>query len=143
MGIVNVRKLHGELVTAGLTIVGVDASGRIDWSAVPTPDQIDLAAQILAAHDPHDYEADVAAAAETQAKVIPEWAGWTIAEFLAWHATNIGTPLTNAPTVTTANLVAVLNGLLPVLRKVAAEQEALGQMVIALRNKTWPGLQRQ
>jgi hypothetical protein len=81
-------------------------------------------------------------AAETAVANIPGWATWTEAEALAWHDTNITTPLSNVPTVTTANAVAVLQGIVDLLRDyTAVEDRAQVQMLLALRNKIWPNLE--
>lgn len=112
-----------------------------DFAPQATAAERDQAEQLKIAHDPIDYKALVRDGSESQISAIPEWAHWTIAQFLSWHNTNIKTPLANAPTVTTQNAVAVLNSLIPILVKIAAEQEALGQLSIALRNKEFPNLQ--
>ncbi len=49
----NASKLDGELLLAGLPIVGCASTGRIDWEeGHPTPEEETAAAAILAAHDP-------------------------------------------------------------------------------------------
>ena len=51
-------KLGAELLSAGLPVTGVTAIGGIDWSVTPTAEQLELARQIMAAHDPRDYNVE-------------------------------------------------------------------------------------
>ena len=52
MADLNVSKLHGELVDAGLLIHGVDSNGIIHWVKPPTTEQLLTAGQVIANHDP-------------------------------------------------------------------------------------------
>jgi hypothetical protein len=51
---INLMKLHNELVLAGLPIVGVSSDGRVDFDGTETPENIEAAALIVAAHDPSE-----------------------------------------------------------------------------------------
>jgi hypothetical protein len=53
---INVGKLHGELLAAGLDVVGVSADGRIDFGSEQGADAMVLAANIMRVHDPRDEE---------------------------------------------------------------------------------------
>jgi hypothetical protein len=79
--------------------------------------------------------------AASDASAIPAWANYTIAEALAWHDANIRNPIIAAPTVTAGNAVAVLQAMVDMLKQLETENRAIIQMLIALRNKTWPGLE--
>lgn len=68
--------------------------------------------------------------AADRARNIPGWATWSTDEALAWHDANIGDVLPVA-NLTEANAV---------LEKLAQENRALVQMVLALRDATWPNL---
>ena len=57
MGIINVSKLHKELVAAGIPIDGVDSDGNISFQPTATDQQRIQAQAILAAHDPTDFDA--------------------------------------------------------------------------------------
>ena len=56
---VNPEKLHRELKDAGLPVVGVSASGRIDYSRALTASEQSTAEQVIAAHDPVVSDSDV------------------------------------------------------------------------------------
>jgi hypothetical protein len=51
MGI-NIVKLHRELETVGLPVVGVAANGRLDWSRELSESETAQAKAIVEAHDP-------------------------------------------------------------------------------------------
>lgn len=128
---INVNKLHRELIAAGLLVIGVAETGRIDWEGTPTQEQLNLAQQILANHDPYDPTEDIKIAAETRASNIPAWALWTEEEALAWHNTNITVPLNASTTLAQAKAV---------LQVMEQENRALLRMVVALRDFVWPNL---
>lgn len=52
---INVTKLHSELVRAGIQFDGCDSSGCIHFRAEATQEQKDQASAIVAAHDPAEY----------------------------------------------------------------------------------------
>jgi len=54
---INTRKLILELQTAGLPVNECSGDGRIGYTTTPTQEQLDLAAAIVAAHDPTDFDA--------------------------------------------------------------------------------------
>ncbi len=56
---VNPQKLHQELKEAGLPVVGVSASGRVDYSRALTAAEQTSAEQVIAAHDPTVSDSDV------------------------------------------------------------------------------------
>ena len=56
---VNPEKLHRELKDAGLPVVGVSASGRIDYSRALTAAEQAAAEQVIAAHDPSVSDTEV------------------------------------------------------------------------------------
>ena len=73
---------------------------------------------------------------------IPGWATWTLAEVQDWYDTNIGTPIDNAPEVVTSqNAVAVLQGVVNILKQFNTLEGAEIMMLIAARNKLWPNLE--
>jgi hypothetical protein len=49
---INVRKLHHELESAGIPIVGVDSDGRVSYASAPSGKQEKLARTLVDAHDP-------------------------------------------------------------------------------------------
>lgn len=51
---INLPKLHQELLDAGLPIVGVSSDGRVDFDGTETPENIEAAALLVAAHDPSE-----------------------------------------------------------------------------------------
>lgn len=54
---INVAKLHAELVAAAIPVQGVSSEGRIDFLPEATEAQRQQAAVIVAAHDPTDTTA--------------------------------------------------------------------------------------
>jgi len=56
---VNLQKLHQELLAAGLPVVGVSSSGRIDYMRALTAAEQSVAQKIVAAHDPSPSAKDV------------------------------------------------------------------------------------
>ena len=91
---------------------------------------------------PEDVERARALAAETTVASIPGWATWTLEEVQDWYDTNIGTPINNAPaTVTSQNAVAVLQGVVNILKQFNTLEGAEIMMLIAARNKLWPNLE--
>jgi len=56
---INPQKLHQELKTAGLPVVSVSSSGRIDYSRSLTSTEKNLALQVIAAHDPSTSDSHV------------------------------------------------------------------------------------
>ena len=91
---------------------------------------------------PEDVERERATAAESTVASIPGWATWTLAEVQDWYDTNIGTPIDNAPaTVTSQNAVAVLQGVVNILKQFNTLEGAEIMMLIAARNKLWPNLE--
>jgi len=55
---INVNKLHVDLEAAGIPIDGVSADGRIDFRPEATAQQVALAEQIRANHDPNAKTAE-------------------------------------------------------------------------------------
>ena len=119
---IDILKLTRELQKAGIPITGVEATGSISANLAEdaiihcqnaTLEQIALAEQIKADHDPTDYAALVDEAADNAVRDIPGWATWTESEALAYIDNN------------------------PVDKAVI---KAMVRMLIALRDKTWPGL---
>lgn len=134
----NAPKFHARLQALGLAIEGVadyvttgGAAVAVDFVDAPTQAQLDLVTAELAAHDPVDYVALVADGAQSQAAAIPQWAHWTEAQALAWHDENVAgrLPVSN---LTQANAV---------LAAMNTELRALIRLCVALRNRTFPGLQ--
>ena len=103
---------------------------------------------VIDAHEPDQlyFPADVerarAAAAETTVANIPGWATWTEEQALAWYETNIGEPIDNAPEVVTSqNAVAILQGVVNLLREMNNLERAQIKLDLAIRNKLWPNLE--
>jgi hypothetical protein len=74
---------------------------------------------------------------------VPGWATWSKAQAVAWYTENIVTPL-DAPlpaTVSAATNRQIIIALIGVMKDMGVMLWALAQMVIALRNRSWPGLQ--
>ena len=91
---------------------------------------------------PADVERERAAAAETTVANIPGWATWTEEQALAWYETNIGEPIDDAPEVVTSqNAVAVLQGMVNLMRQLNNVERAQIKIDLALRNKVWPNLE--
>jgi hypothetical protein len=72
------------------------------------------------------------AAAETNAGNIPGWATWDEATALAW--------IDGKFDATTINNISSLTQAKPVIADMATAITALARLVIALRDKNWPGL---
>ena len=103
---------------------------------------------IIDAHEPdplyfpEDRERARAVAAETTVANIPGWATWTEEQALAWYETNIGEPIDNAPEVVTSqNAVAILQGVVNLLREMNNLERAQIKLDLAIRNKLWPNLE--
>ena len=91
---------------------------------------------------PEDVERARAAAAETTVANLPGWATWTEEQALAWYETNVGEPIDNAPeAVTSQNAVAVLQGVVNLLREMNNLERAQIKLDLAIRNKLWPNLE--
>jgi hypothetical protein len=143
--------LDRDLRNAGIPIVGIAWSAgnvRVDYGDEATPAQMAQGEAIVAAHVPVDPIQQVADGAESAVNAIPGWAHWTAAEANTWGQTNIGQPLTQAridlaamSTLSLATFKVAMGKILDILDKMWTLQQALGQMVIALRNKEWPNLQ--
>ena len=56
---INPEKLHQELKTAGLPVVGVSSSGRVDYSRSLMAAEQTNADQVIADHDPVVSDSDV------------------------------------------------------------------------------------
>lgn len=56
---VNPEKLHQELKDAGLPVVSVSASGRVDYARSLTASEQKTADQVIANHDPAVSDSDV------------------------------------------------------------------------------------
>ncbi|KAA3644569.1 MAG: hypothetical protein DWQ07_14210 [Chloroflexi bacterium] len=131
------KKLDAELRDAGLSIVGcrdidsADPQAVIDFDGTPSVADLTTAQAVLDSHDPTDHAALREEAAESNAAAIPNWSTWMEAEALAWHDTNIAgaLPLAN---LSEANAL---------LEKLENENRALVRLVLAIRNKVFPGLE--
>ena len=146
------HQLADEIFKAtGLKVV--DRYSRVSHGTIEIRGDDVAAAQaaiqaVIDAHEPdplyfpEDVERARAAAAETTVASIPGWATWTLAEVQDWYDTNIGTPIDNAPaTVTSQNAVAVLQGVVNILKQFNTLEGAEIMMLIAARNKLWPNLE--
>jgi len=143
--------LDRELRYAGIPIIGIAWSVgnvRVDYSDLATPLQMAQGEAIVAEHVPIDPVQQVADGSIDAAIVIPGWAHWDTATANAWGQTNIEQPLTQARADLSAmallNLTTfkvVIGRLLDILNAMWTLQRALGQMIIALRNNTWPQLE--
>jgi hypothetical protein len=140
---INVSKFLNELAAAGLPVLGLRPIGRdgiiaedvmFDFAPQATAAERSLAEQLKVAHDPTDYDAIVQAAAKAQAAAIPNWATWTAEQALTWHDANVKAPIDAATTLAQAKAA---------MQKLEAENRALIQMIVAMRNQLWPGLQNQ
>lgn len=138
---VNVITLSHELEDAGLPVFGVRFDGTIFWNGTPTSEQLSIAVTISAAHDPTEWAALAKDGSEEQAESIPNWAAWTESQAESWWQTNIQDVLDNAPTVTTANVVAVVQNVLTLLGYMSTMLWAITRLAIAIRNNTFPRLQ--
>jgi len=145
-----------QLADEILQAIGIDVLERY---AFYPPDKVKIAGDDVAAaqaaiqavidahipdrlYFPEDRERERAAAAEATVANIPGWATWTLAEVQDWYDTNIGTPIDNAPaTVTSQNAVAVLQGVVNILKQFNTLEGAEIMMLIAARNKLWPNLE--
>ena len=145
-----------QLADEILQATGFDVLERYSFY---TPDQVRIAGDDVAAaqaaiqavidvhvpnplYFPEDRERARAEAAETTVASIPGWATWTLAEVQDWYDTNIGTPIDNAPEVVTSqNAVAVLQGVVNILKQFNTLEGAEIMMLIAARNKLWPNLE--
>lgn len=144
----NTQKLHNELSAA----LGAHFKGLSGHEADPTAYDADLAADappgveaqidaIAASHTTtltaeQDAESRMVAAfasAKTNAAAVPSWATWSQADFQTWYNANISP--------TQINAITSLAEAKPILLKQSAAIEALGKMVIAMRNQLWPDLQ--
>jgi hypothetical protein len=120
----------------------------VDFVTAPLQAEIDAVQALVTAHVAIDPVKQTYQGAQAAAAAIPNWSSWTAAQANAWGQTNIGTPLTNARTnlegMATLNLTTfkvAMRALLDILDAMWTLQMAFGQMIIALRNKTWPGLE--
>ncbi|NIV32333.1 MAG: hypothetical protein GWN58_23685 [Anaerolineae bacterium] len=122
---INLEQLVGEIQALGLPLaiegvadyLDLDGEIAVDTESELSPEQISAVQAIIDAHVAVDYaqrqiDADAAAAN------IPNWATWSEDQALTWFDANV-VDLASARTV---------------LRAVV-------QMVLAMRNKLWPGLE--
>jgi hypothetical protein len=77
---INTAKLHQELQAAGLPVVSVHSNGTVDYADILTPEEITLAAQIIASHDPTNYVELRREQAILLARAIPGWATYSPAQ---------------------------------------------------------------
>jgi hypothetical protein len=89
---INVSKLHKEIVAAGLPVISVDSHGNITLAEDATSQQLAQAQSILAAHDPTDYVAQDAETARLAIRAkyvetvndlqaaLDNWASLTVAQ---------------------------------------------------------------
>jgi len=151
-------EIHGDQLVAEIEqATGINVEGR--YSFYP-PDEVHITGEDVAAaeaeiqavidahvpvypYTPEQEEQERRKQAETDVTNIPGWATWTEEQALNWHDTNIKDELDGAPTtVTSQNAVAVLQGILDVLRDyIQPELRAHLRLLIALRNETWPNLE--
>ena len=143
--------LYEKLTTAGLPIENATEAGEISGipDAVMSLEQIQKMSDICLEHfHPQEYALmvrvrDRQTAAHDTAKAIPAWAGWTQAQALDWLNTNIGTPLAQPippNPITTAQIRAVLVGIVDTMQKQYQFEQAVAKMLIALRDHTFPDL---
>jgi hypothetical protein len=74
--------LEYQLIQAALPVIGVDESGRIDYSRSLTPKEQTDAAAVVAAHDPNaqaPWEIDDQQAKQSKDafRSLPDWSTWT------------------------------------------------------------------
>lgn len=126
-------KLLDELRVVLPMIAGVNVAGIIDWGEGyhPTSGQLAQAAAVLAAHNPTDLVGQVRAAAYGRMAAVPNFATWTETQALAWHDSNIKTPLDAATTLAQAKAV---------MLKMEVEQRAFLRAILAMRDELWPNL---
>lgn len=143
---INPQKLQSELVAAALPVVGVSESltggnaftivyseCRIDYSRVLSGPETTLAANTVSSHDPTDTAGIRFANAEAAAANIPNWAGWSQAEWTAYFNANISsTQVTAITSLAEAKVV---------LGKMSTVIDSLAKMEIALRNRVFPRLE--
>ena len=108
---------------------------------------------IVAAHDPNGLTSDeiienVLIGSEAEVQNVPGWAAWSTVSANDWFSTNVESLLSEIPNVDGLsptqfqnNAQAIVAQMQDIITNQANVIKALGQMVIALRNKTWPNLQ--
>lgn len=92
---------------------------------------------VIDAHDPSAMsEAEKIKHVETSskdaAKNVPGWATWTVDEALTWFDDNLSDAQIDALTDLAGAKVA--------LKRIVAENRAMAQMLLAIRDKIWPDL---
>ena len=97
---------------------------------------------------PADRERFVAEQAGGKAQEIPGWATWTEDEALAWYSEHVDTLIGAIPDIDKLTAVqfrdnaqAISAQFQDIIAAQALVIRNLARMVIALRNKTWPGLE--
>lgn len=110
-----------------------------DLRPVPTEAELQQAwAEIEAEHETEatntvNDELEVIAA-RSRVKVIPGWATWDEATALNWHDQRLNDAVIDA--------VGSLAEAKVILKHIATENRAIVRMLMALRDHTWPGLDR-
>jgi len=87
MATYRVDLLHSQLIKAGLLILSVDEFGTIVFIEEPTPEQINLANQVLANHNPDERVKHETAHLDIES--LPNWATWTPAQARDYVKTNV------------------------------------------------------
>ncbi len=122
--------LFTELATAGYFVITAYLN---EWFQVEDSNDTAGVQAVYNAHTglPYPWEARCGAA-RIAAKNIPNWATWTQADWSTWFNANISSTQINAET-TLADAKVVQN-------KQSLAIQALGQMLLALRDCAWPDL---
>lgn len=144
--------LRAQFGTSVLGISGVregdgwlkDKDGNDVYEADVADDAPDIEALILALAERHSDAPTPEEAAEVKqtetllgaketARSVENWSSWSQSDFLTWHNTHISAEQIGA--------VTSLADARALLLQQSVAIEALGQIVIAMRNQLWPDLQ--
>lgn len=130
--------IYDELIAAGLPVISADENGAIKMG-VMNAEQKERYIQVLEWYFQNgpDWETyqrikDRELTAKTNASNIPGWALWDEQAALDWYNANLADGLVdNIGSLADAKVM---------LKKQNAAIQALGRMIIAIRDKLWPDL---
>lgn len=125
-------KLGRELVVAGIQHNGMSIFRNELEILLVDENQAPQAQAVVDAHDGVDTVGQRFEAAEGQVRAIPGWATWSEAEALDWWTTNLSDAQVDA--------VANLADAKVILKRQNTAIRAMARMLIAMRDRLWPGL---
>jgi len=125
-------KLGKELIAAGIQHQGMSLFDSELEILLVNENQATQAQTVINAHVGVDPIQERSVAAETNLRNVPGWATWTEAQALDWWNTNLSDAQADA--------IANLADAKAMLKKQNAALKSMARMLIAMRNRLFPGM---